>query len=290
VTTSPVISTPVTTRPTAIDPETGPPTGFAAIEGSRPTDFLANSVVIAGRVLKHFIRSPVMVIATFGFPVLQLFMLLAAFQILVRDSVDESYVARLAPLIVLITAFSSILSSAIGFWADIRSGVFTRFRTMPINSMSVLTGRILGDLTRIMLVAVLVVVIAYLPGFRFERGPGSAVAFFALVAVFGVMCTSLSIVVALTAAHPGIIVRWVHLPTLALTLMSSGYVPLAVFPGPVQPFVAANPMSLVSQALIGLSSGGPLVVPILGTLAWTLGVSAVCAVLIARRFRSFVAG
>ncbi len=261
-----------------------------ASERSRSDDLLANSVVIAGRVLRHFARSPVMIIATVGFPVLQLFMLLAAFQILVQDSSGGSYIARLAPLIVLITAFSSILSTSIGFWADIRSGVFTRFRTMPINSMSVLAGRVLGDLARIMIVAVVVVAIAYLPGFRFERGVPAAAAFFLLVAVFGVMCTSISVLVALTAAHPGVIVRWVHLPTLTLTLMSSGYVPLEAFPGPIQPLVAANPISLISQALMGLSSGGPLLVPILGTLAWTLGAIAVCAVLIGRRFRTFVAG
>lgn len=267
---------------------TAPPA--PAPDPTSSSDVLANSVLIGGRVLKHFVRSPVMVIATFGFPVLQLFMLLAAFQLLVRDAVGESYVARLAPLIVLITAFSAILSSAIGFWVDIRSGVFTRFRTMPINSLSVLFGRILGDLARIMVIAVLVVVIAYLPGFRFAQGLGAALAFFVLVALYGVMCTSIAVLVALSAPHPGAIVRWVQLPSLALTLMSSGYVPLGVFPGPVQPFVAVNPMSLASEALIGLSRGGPVLVPVLGTVAWTVGVSVICAFLVARKFRRFVAG
>lgn len=256
---------------------------------SRTDGLGAASRLIGGRVLKHFFRSRVMVIVTIGFPVVQLFMQLAAFQLLVRDTVGEPYVARLAPLIVLITASAAILTSAIGFWADIRSGVFTRFRTMPINALSVLYGRILGDLARIMIVAVVVVLVALTVGFRFEQGILAVLGFFAVVALFGIMCTAISVLVALSAPHPGAIVAWVQLPSLTLGLMSSGYVPLQVFPQAVQPFVAVNPVSLAAETLIGLSYGGPVLVPALGTLAWTVGVTVVCSVFMVRKFRNFTA-
>ncbi|AYG84618.1 putative doxorubicin resistance ABC transporter permease protein DrrC [Streptomyces hundungensis] len=250
----------------------------------------AESRIIAGRVLKLFLRSPMMLVATFGFPLLQLFMLLAAFDILVHDTLGQSYVVRLAPLIILITAFSAIGSSSIAFWVDIRSGVFNRLRAMPINALSMLFGRMLGDLVRILAIAALVAAIAQLPGFRFEQGVAAALGFFVLVALFGLMCTSLAVVVALLAPYPPVIMAWVQLPTLALTLMSSGYMPLDAYPGAIRPIVAAQPVSTAVEALVGLSHGGPLLVPVLATVAWTVGVSVLCAVVTVRKFRNFVAG
>ncbi|MEU8963952.1 ABC transporter permease [Streptomyces sp. NPDC048491] len=250
----------------------------------------AESGIIAGRVLKLFVRSPMMLLATFGFPLLQLFMLLAAFNILVHDTLGGSYVVRLAPLIILITAFSAIGSSAIAFWVDIRSGVFNRLRAMPINALSMLFGRMLGDLVRILGIAALVAAIAYLPGFRFEQGFGAAVGFFVLVALFGLMCTSIAVVAALSAPYPPVIMAWVQLPTLALTLMSSGYMPLDAFPSAIRSVVAAQPVSTAVEALVGLSHGGPLLVPVLATVAWTVGISVLCAFVTVRKFRNFVAG
>ncbi|MEU6476616.1 ABC transporter permease [Streptomyces sp. NPDC047017] len=250
----------------------------------------AQSTLIGGRTLKHFVRSPMMLLSTFGFPLLQLFMLLATFKILVHDTLGQSYVVRLAPLVILITAFSAIGSSAIAFWVDIRSGVFNRLRAMPVNAMSMLLGRMLGDLVRILGIAVLVALIAQLPGFRFRQGVACAVGFFLLVALFGLMCTSLAVVAALSAPYPPVIMRWVQMPTLALTMLSTGYMPYDAFPSAIRPVVAANPVSTAVEALVGLSHGGPLLWPVLATVAWTAGVSVLCAYVTARKFRGFVAG
>ncbi|GGW20682.1 ABC transporter permease [Streptomyces capoamus] len=250
----------------------------------------AQSALIGGRTLKHFVRSPMMLLSTFGFPLLQLFMLLATFKIIVHDTLGESYVVRLAPLVILITSFSAIGSSAIAFWVDIRSGVFNRLRVMPVHALSMLLGRMLGDLVRILGIAVLVALIAQLPGFRFRQGVAAAAGFFVLVALFGLMCTSLAVVAALSAPYPPVIMRWVQMPTLALTMLSTGYMPREAFPSAIRPVIAANPVSTAVEALVGLSRGGPLLVPVLATVAWTVGVSALCAWVTARRFRGFVAG
>ncbi|MEU6217666.1 ABC transporter permease [Streptomyces sp. NPDC047022] len=254
------------------------------------TGLWTQSTIIGGRTLKHFVRSPMMLLSTFGFPLLQLFMLLATFRIIVRDTLGVSYVVRLAPLVILITAFSAIGSSAIAFWVDIRSGVFDRLRAMPINAVSVLAGRVLGDLVRILGIAVLVALIAQLPGFRFHQGVAAALGFFLLVALFGLMCTSLAVVAALSAPYPPVIMRWVQMPTLALTMLSTGYMPSGAFPSGIRPVVAANPVSTTVEALVGLSHGGPLLVPVLATVAWTVGVSALCAFVTVRKFRGFVTG
>ncbi|WP_406737380.1 ABC transporter permease [Streptomyces sp. NBC_00853] len=253
-----------------------------------PTTLARASAIIAGRVIRQFVRNRMMLIVTVAFPLLQLFMLLAAFSVLVRDTQDFDYVRRLAPLIVLTTAFSSILTTAIALWSDIRSGVFNRLRAMPLDMRAYVFGRIGGDFVRIMGVAVLVTLVAHTVGFRFSQGPLAVLGFFGIVALFGMMCSALAVAVALVAQHPGIIVRYVQMPTLVLTLMSSGYLPLEAFPGWIQPAVSVNPVSLAAEALAGLSHQGALSVPVLGTAAWTLGVTAVCTVVATRRFAMLV--
>ncbi|MYX18058.1 ABC transporter permease [Streptomyces sp. SID8374] len=253
-----------------------------------PTTLLGASAIIGGRVIRQFVRNRMMIIVTVAFPLLQLFMLLAAFSVLVRDTQDVDYVRRLAPLIVLTTAFSSILTTAIALWSDIRSGVFDRLRAMPLDMRAYVFGRIGGDFVRIMGVAVLVTLVAHTVGFRFSQGPIAVLGFFGIVALFGMMCSALAVAVALVAQHPGIIVRYVQMPTLVLTLMSSGYVPLEAFPEWIRPAVSANPVSLAADALTGLSSQQALTAPVLGTAAWTIGITVVCTVVATRRFTALM--
>ncbi|WP_328316155.1 ABC transporter permease [Streptomyces sp. NBC_00388] len=249
-----------------------------------PASLARASAIIGGRVIRQFVRNRMMLIVTVAFPLLQLFMLLAAFSVLVRDTQDVDYVQRLAPLIVLTTAFSSILTTAIALWSDIRSGVFDRLRAMPLDMRAYVFGRIGGDFVRIMGVAVLVTLVAHTVGFRFSRGPLAVLGFFGIVALFGMMCSALAVAVALVAQHPGIIVRYVQMPTLVLTLMSSGYVPLEAFPHWIRPAVSVNPVSLAADSLTGLAHQGALTAPVLGTAAWTVAITVVCTVVATRRF------
>ncbi|MBZ4497909.1 ABC transporter permease [Dermacoccus sp. Tok2021] len=253
-------------------------------ERPKPVSLSVASFVMAGRVVRHYLHSRMMLIVTIAFPLLQLFMLLAAFGVLVRETEGLNYVQRLAPLIVLTTAFSSILPTAIAIWSDIRSGVFDRLRTMPLDIRAYALGRVGGDFVRIMAVAVLVSAVAYTVGFRFTRGVLATVAFFGVVALFAMMCSVLAVVVALCAPHPGIIVRYVQMPTLVLTLMSTGYVPLEAFPQWIQPVVAITPVSLAADSLAALAGRGPVLGPVLGTLAWTAAITAVSTMIARRRF------
>ncbi|MBA3780251.1 MAG: ABC transporter permease [Nocardioides sp.] len=266
------------------------PTPAQALGAERPpvVSLATASVVMADRVVRQFVRSRMMLIVTIAFPLLQLFMMLAAFGVLVREAEGVDYIGRLAPLIVLTTAFSSILSTAIAIWSDIRSGVFNRLRAMPLDMCAYVFGRVGGDFVRIMAVAVLVCAVAHTVGFRFTRGLAATAGFFGVVALFAMMCSVLAVVVALCAPHPGVIVRFVQMPTLVLTLMSTGYVPLEAFPEWIQPVVAVTPVSLAADSLAALAGRGPLLGPVLGTVAWTVGVTAIATTIASRRFAGAV--
>jgi ABC-2 type transport system permease protein len=209
---------------------------------------------------------------------------LAVFGDIVGPAAGGSYVDRLAPLVILATAAYGAASSAVGFLRDLRAGFVARLRTMPVNPAALLLGRLTGDVIRIVAVAVLTTGVAYLVGFRFTQGVAAALAFFGVVALAGVMWASISLLRGITGGSEEGVQASLTGPATLLFIFSSGFVPVSAFPGVLQPLIRANPLSVTTEALIGLSHGGPVARPVLYTLIWAVGAAVVCLPLAWRRF------
>lgn len=250
---------------------------------------LTETGVFAARAARQFWRNRPLVVSALAFPLLLLFIQVATFGRVVGAADHVSYVQRFAPLMVLVTATGAASGSAVAFYLDVHGGLLERLRTMPVAPGSVLAGRVLGDLARIVAVAAVTAAVAYVPGFRFERGVLDVLAFFGVVALFGVMVASAAIAIALTARTLEGIRIALGTPTTLLFFLSVGFVPASAFPGFLRPFVEVNPLSIVTRTLIGLSSSGSAGPPIGWTLAWTLGASAFCFVVALRRYASVAA-
>jgi oleandomycin transport system permease protein len=70
-----------------------------------------------------------------------------------------------------------------------------------------------------------------------------------------------------------------------LTFASSAFVAASTMPGWLQPFVRINPISVTTDALRGLWLGGPVLAPVLKTIAWTIALAAVFTPLAIRQYR-----
>ncbi|MEZ0073167.1 ABC transporter permease [Planotetraspora sp. GP83] len=247
--------------------------------------FTLQASLMAGRNLRRFLRSPARVLSALVMPLILMFMMLALLGGLIGDSAGTfGYIGRLAPLIVLSTATLGAGLASVGFYRDLNDGMLDRFRTLPIRFGSVLVGRVAGDVCSGLLTAVVATAVAYAAGFRFTQGTPAALAYFGVFALFAMMMSWVAVLVALAARTDLGPLNALNGPTLLLFFLSSGFVPVENFPSVVRPVVRANPLSVADNAMIGLSSGGPVAVPLLQTLAWTLGVSALCALLAVRRF------
>ncbi|WFE37413.1 ABC transporter permease [Micromonospora sp. WMMD998] len=229
--------------------------------------------ILAGRNLRRFVRSPRLLGDAVTFPLVLLLLLLVMFGEVVGGATDEPYIARLAPGIVLFSVAYSCVGTAVGFHADVHGGFQGRLRTMPIARMSPLLGRIAGDVVKFVLVTVVTVAVGYLLGFRFEQGFPAAVGFLLVVLLFALIFLWSALVVALTARSAEAAASSLNAPVTLLLLVSTCLVPLSAFPGWAQPAIRANPLSCAHAALVGLSSGGPVLVPVLQTLAWVLGAT-----------------
>jgi ABC transporter DrrB family efflux protein len=237
---------------------------------------LAETTLLAARGLRRFLRTPQLLVDTLALPLLLLFMMLAVFGHIVGTA-SAPYVQRLTPAIVLFSTASGSVVTGVGFFTDLHSGMSDRLRTMPISRISPLLGRLAGDLVRALMAAVVTSAVAYVVGFRFERGPLAALGFYVLVIGFASISVWIAVTVALTAESEETLNSVLTAPATLLLFFSTGFAPLSAFPGFLQPVVAANPLSCAASAAIGLTSGGPIAVPLWQTAAWATGITALAA-------------
>jgi ABC transporter DrrB family efflux protein len=244
-----------------------------------------DGVLCAGRNLRRLSRSPVTVVQSVAFPSLLLVVLLIAFGRVIGGTV-EAYAGRLVPQLVVAAGAFGATGTGLAVFADRRNGMIERLRSLPIASSSFLVGTVTADAARALLAAVAMVAIGHLPGFRFSTGVVGVVGFFALAVVFGTVWAWAAINLGLWARTAESVSSLMSGPVLMLFFLSTGFVPADGFPSAVQPLVRANPLSCAVNALIGLSRGGPTLVPVLQTLAWTLALSALLAPAAIRRYRA----
>src|SRR5258705_877269 len=108
---------------------------------------VSDSLVLAGRCLRHWLRQPQLVLLSTIQPVL----LVALFTQVFAGSVaipGQHYVDYLVPgVIVQVVAWDSAQTAA-GLAADVSSSTIDRFRTLPMSQPAVLPGRSLAEAVR----------------------------------------------------------------------------------------------------------------------------------------------
>jgi ABC transporter DrrB family efflux protein len=225
-----------------------------------------------------------LIINTLAFPLALLIMMLVVFGKIAGEMSGGPYIQRLAPGVILFASAASAIGTGVGLFADVRAGLVDRLRSMPIHRTSIFTGRVAGDVCRVLTVTVVTAAVSHLVGFRFSEGLLAALAFFGVAAVFASIFLWLAVVLALFARSEDAIISLLN-PILQLMLFfSSGFVPVAAFPAFLRPVVSANPLSIAHSALMGLSSGGPVAVPILRIMVLAGIVNVVLAPLAIRLY------
>ena len=85
-----------------------------------------------------------------------------------------------------------------GLSDDLKLGVIDRFRSMPMAPVRGAVGRTSADLVRNILIIVLMIVVGYIIGFRFQAGVAQALGCIAIVTAFGLALSWIFAFVALT--------------------------------------------------------------------------------------------
>jgi ABC-2 type transport system permease protein/oleandomycin transport system permease protein len=93
------------------------------------------------------------------------------------------------------------------------------------------------------------------------------------------------VLVSMVAASPEKVQIFGFVVLFPLTFTSDAFVRTASMPGPLQAWVKANPVTLLADATRGLLVSGPVATPLLQSLLWAAGITAVFAPLAVRAFR-----
>lgn len=228
--------------------------------------FFADTAVLTGRSLRHIARSFDTIVTTVVTPIAILVLFVYAFGGAIQHG-SGSYVSYLLPGTLLITIASGISYTAFRLFTDKQTGIFERFRSMPISRASVLWAHVLTSLIANVLSVVIVVAVALLMGFRSGAGLGGWLAVAGIVVLFTLTLTWIAVIPGLTADTVTGASAFSY-PLVFLPFVSSAFVPTDTMPGPVRWFADFQPVTPIVNSIRALLAQQPVGSAIWAALAW----------------------
>jgi ABC transporter DrrB family efflux protein len=197
----------------------------------------------------------------------------------------HAYLQFSLPGVLVLSVVFATLGTGVMLNQDITTGVFDRFRSLPITRWAPLAGAIFGDMVRYTISVVITLGFGMILGFRITTSPLAAVAGCLLLLVFAAsMCWFSALLGLLVKTAQG--VQWFgFLVMFPLVFGSNLFAPTATMPGWLQAFVKVNPITYLTEAERGLLTGGPVATPAVRSLLWALAIFVVFAPLAVRAYR-----
>jgi len=220
-----------------------------------PIQTLRNTLTMAYRGILTIKRTPEQFLDVVAQPIL--FTVLFTFLFGGAIAGDTAtYLTFLIPGILVQSIITASVATGVGLREDMNSGVFDRFRTLPIARSAPLAGALLIDVLRYMIAAITTFLAGFALGYRPEGGFGAIVG--AALLVIGCawalswVFAFLGVISRTAEALQGIAIFVLY----PLTLLSGAFVPIETMPGWLQTAAYFNPVTyLVSAARELLNTG-----------------------------------
>ncbi|MDQ3760154.1 MAG: ABC transporter permease [Actinomycetota bacterium] len=187
------------------------------------------------------------------------------------------YLTFALPGLIVMNMFFVTMYVGMGLNTDLTKGVFDRLRSLPLARWAPLTGRITADLVKQGWSVALLLGIGAVLGFRVSTSIVDVLAAVALILVFALAFSWVSVLVGVLAKDPEKVQLFGMTTLFPITFVSNALVPTQTMPGWLQAFVSINPVTLLSDASRGLMVGGPVTGPVLGSLLWAAVIVVVFA-------------
>jgi ABC transporter DrrB family efflux protein len=252
--------------------------------------------VITKRNLLANVRLPdVLVLSTIQ-PVTFMLMFLYVFGGAIENALPAAaqgeYINWLVPGILAQSAVFSSAPTAFGLNRDRAHGVIDRFRSLPMARSAVLAGRTFADLVRNAFILTLQLGVGIMLGFRWQTSMWHLLAAIGLALAFGYACSWIMATIGLAMKNAEAIQAAVYMVVFPLTLTSSVFLPTTTMPAWLAAFADHQPITIVSNALRGLTlgegalpAGHTIAGEVLTALAWTVGILTVFVPLAIRTYR-----
>lgn len=237
---------------------------------------LQQTLTLAWRTIVQIRHNP-WELGDFSFqPILFVLLFLYVFGGAIAGSTSD-YLTFMLPGIIVMNMLFVTLYVGIGLNTDLTHGVFDRLRSLPIARWAPLAGRIAADLVKQAWSIVLLLGIGFLLGFRLGTSVWGLLGMVVLLLVFALAFSWIAVLVGVLAKDPEHVQIFGFTALFPVTFVSNVFVPAETMPGWLQVFVNHSPVSILSDAARGLLVGGPVAGPVVVSLVWAVGITAVFA-------------
>ena len=196
-----------------------------------------------------------------------------------------NYIDFLIPGIFVQTSIFGSTNTSIGLTEDLQAGIIDRFRSLPIARSAVLAGRTLGDAVRNVFVLMLMTIVGYLIGFRFQAGILAAISMLLLALAVGFAFSWVSAAIGLAAKTPEAAQAASFIPIFPFVFASSAFVQVETMPSWLAAFARNQPVTRFVDALRALTLGGETASHVIAAIVWILIILAIFVPLGVRLYR-----
>ena len=195
------------------------------------------------------------------------------------------YLDYILPGILVMSVLFTTVYSGVALNTDRTKGVVDRFRSLPVWQSAPLVGSLLGDAVRYLLAGTVIIVLGVALGFRPGAGLPGVLAALGLVVLFAFGLSWFFSTLGLLLRTPNAVMNAGFMGIFPLTFLSNVFVDPTTLPGPLEAFVAVNPISILATASRGLMEGNADGTDIAVVLAVAVALTAVFAPLTTRLYR-----
>lgn len=261
-----------------------PVTAQAATPARRGPSTLRHGATLAWRGIVKTIHSPEALLDVTLQPIIFLLLFVYVFGGAIAGD-PTTYLQFALPGVLVQTIVFASAGTGVGLADDLHTGIFDRFRSLPISRAAPLVGAIGADLARYLTSGVIMLVFGALLGYRSTAGPLAYVGALALVMVFAFALCWVFTAMAMVVREPRSMQGLGALVMLPITFGSNVFVPADTMPSWLRGFVEINPVSKVADAVRGLLNGGPVAGPATAALVAAAVIVAIFAPLSVRQYR-----
>lgn len=227
--------------------------------------------ILTKRSLKHIVKNMDQLLGVAIMPI----MFLLLFRFVFGGAIDTggtTYVNFLVAGILVQTLAFGASTTAINLVLDMKRGVIDRFRSLPMFSPGLVVSHTVADLVRNMLSGIIMILVAFLVGFRPTAGFTEWIMITGLLLLFTFAISWLSAILGLLAKSFEAIQWMTFVIIMPLTFASSAFVPTEGMPSAIKWFAENQPFTQVIGAMRAWMVGTPIGDAGINAFIWCVGI------------------
>lgn len=247
---------------------------------------LRDTWTMAKRSLRHTVRSMDTIITVVATPIAMMLMFVYVFGSSFQQAIGGGeYINFVVPAIIVMTVVSGIAYAAVRLSMDLQKGIINRFKTMPVAPSSILGGHALSSTLSNLFSSLLVLLVAFLIGFRSDAGVLEWSMFAALLTLFTLATTWLAILFGLFAKTMEGAGAFSYI-LLFLIFLSSGFTPVDNMHPALRWFAENQPMTPIIETMRSLLTNGVVSDSAGVAIGWSVALLAVSYALALRVYKT----